>query len=354
MKSFLVVYRRTEGQTYLIQLLSNKYNNIMKKNKLGRTNLEVSEIALGGGWVGGLFIDADYKVMERAIELALESGINWIDTAESYSEGVSEKNIGLLLACLKKEKKLFVSSKARLDPQSSETFESQIDRKLDNSLKRLKLDRINLYQLHNKIKIEKAYESLTEGEILSTNGVGDIMLKLKEDGRVENIGITALGDTKPIKNVLKTGCFDTAQIYYNLLNPTAELKEISSWNDQDFSGLIPECEKQNMGILGIRLFAAGLLASHVRHGREIPVTHVIDRKEEERRVKKIFQLAGEKYGNRAQFALRYGLSSNKIQSLIVGMASLEHLENSIQAVKMGPLPDSLLKDISELQKRNFF
>jgi len=326
----------------------------MKKNKLGRTNLEVSQITLGGGWVGGLFIDAEYKVMERAIELALASGINWIDTAESYSEGVSEKNIGSLLACLKKEEKLYVSSKARLDPQSSETFESQIDRKLDNSLKRLKLDRLNLYQLHNKIKIDKSSEALTEKEILSTNGVSDIMLKLKEDGRVENIGITALGDTKPIKNVLKTGYFDTAQIYYNLLNPTAELKETSLWNDHDFSGLIPECEKQNMGILGIRLFAAGILATDVRHGREIPVTDVIDIKEEERRVKKIFHLAGETYGNRAQFALRYGLSSNKIQSLIVGMASVEHLENSIQAVEMGPLPDSLLKDISELQKRNFF
>jgi aryl-alcohol dehydrogenase-like predicted oxidoreductase len=130
----------------------------MKKNKLGRTNLEVSQITLGGGWVGGLFIDAEYKVMERAIELALASGINWIDTAESYSEGVSEKNIGSLLACLKKEEKLYVSSKARLDPQSSETFESQIDRKLDNSLKRLKLDRLNLYQLHNKIKIDKSSE----------------------------------------------------------------------------------------------------------------------------------------------------------------------------------------------------
>ena len=91
----------------------------MKKNKLGRTNLEVSQITLGGGWVGGLFIDAEYKVMERAIELALASGINWIDTAESYSDGVSEKNIGSLLACLKKEEKLYVSSKARLDPQSS-------------------------------------------------------------------------------------------------------------------------------------------------------------------------------------------------------------------------------------------
>ena len=68
----------------------------MKKNKLGRTNLDISEITLGGGWVGGLFIDAEYKVMEKAIELALDNGINWIDTAESYSEGVSEKNIGIL------------------------------------------------------------------------------------------------------------------------------------------------------------------------------------------------------------------------------------------------------------------
>ena len=86
----------------------------MKKNKLGRTNLEISEIALGGGWVGGLFIDAEYKVMEKAIELALDNGINWIDTAESYSEGVSEKNIGILLDSLNQNEKLYVSSKARL------------------------------------------------------------------------------------------------------------------------------------------------------------------------------------------------------------------------------------------------
>lgn len=337
----------------LTQLLLNKDNNIMKKHKLGRTNLEISQITLGGGWVGGLFIDAEYKVMERAIELALESGINWIDTAESYSEGISEKNIGLLLAYLKKEEKLYVSSKARLDPQSSETFESQIDRKLDNSLKRLKLDKLNLYQLHNKIKIEKSSESLTEKEILATNGVSDIMLKLKEDGRVENIGITALGDTKPIKNVLKTGYFDTAQIYYNLLNPTADFVKTGSWNDHDFSGLISECKKQDMGILGIRVFAAGLLATDIRHGREIPVTDVIDIKEEERRVERLLHLVGEKYGNRAQFAIRYGLSCRKIHSIVLGLGTLEHLENSIQAVEMGDLPEHVLEKILNLQKSNF-
>ena len=326
----------------------------MKKNKLGRTNLDISEITLGGGWVGGLFIDAEYKVMEKAIELALEKGINWIDTAESYSEGVSEKNIGMLLDSLKQNEKLYVSSKARLDPQSSETFESQIDRKLDNSLKRLKLDQLNLYQLHNKITHEKSSGTLTEKEILEKNGVAEIMLKLKEDQRVQNIGITALGDTNSIKNVLEIGYFDTAQIYYNLLNPSAEFEEANDWNDHDFSGLISICNKHKMGILGIRVFAAGLLATDIRHGREIPVTNVINLEEEQRRAHKVSDLIGEKYGNRAQYALRYGLSSKNIHSIVIGMATLEHLKNSIEAVEMGPLPASLLEDISELQKSNFF
>ena len=325
----------------------------MKKNKLGRTNLEISEIALGGGWVGGLFIDAEYKVMENAIELALDRGINWIDTAESYSEGVSEKNIGMLLDCLNPNEKIYVSTKARLDPQSSETFESQIDRKLDNSLKRLKLDQLNLYQLHNKITLEKGSETLTEKEVLEANGLAEIMLKLKEDQRVQNIGITALGDTNSIKNVLETGYFDTAQVYYNLLNPSVEFEEADAWNDHDFSGLISVCNKHKMGVLGIRVFAAGLLATDIRHGREIPVTNVINIDEEERRAHKLSELVGENYGNRAQYALRYGLSSKNINSIVIGMATLEHLKNSIEAVEMGPLPASLLKDISELQKANF-
>ena len=59
----------------------------MKKNKLGRTGLEVSEVVLGGGWVGGLFIDPSYDIMEKALKLSIQSGINCIDTAETYSDG---------------------------------------------------------------------------------------------------------------------------------------------------------------------------------------------------------------------------------------------------------------------------
>ena len=325
----------------------------MKKNKLGRTGLDISQVILGGGWVGGLFIDPKYETMEKAIEFSIESGINWIDTAESYNDGQSEKNIGDLLSSLSGENKLQVSSKARLDPKSSETFESQLDRKLDNSLKRLKLDKLELYQLHNKITLEESDETLTSAQILKTNSVSEIMEKIKEDGRVDSIGFTALGDTVPIKDVVNTGSFDTVQIYYNLLNPTANFDDKGLWNDHDFSGLISDCQKQNMGIMGIRIFAAGLLATDIRHGREIPVTHVIDTSEQEKRVKKIFELVGEAYGNRAQFSLRYGLSTNNLHSVVLGLASLDHLENSIQAVEMGPLPKDVLEEILKLQKTNF-
>jgi L-galactose dehydrogenase/L-glyceraldehyde 3-phosphate reductase len=325
----------------------------MKNIKLGRTDLNVSEVVLGGGWVGGLFIDPSYEVMEKALEISIESGINWIDTAETYSEGQSEKNIGDLLSALPVKDKFYISSKARLDPKSSESFGSQIDRKLDNSLKRLKTDKLDLYQLHNKITFEEGVETLTSAQILEKNGVCDIMEKIKEDSRVDHIGLTALGDTKPIRDVVNTGCFDTAQIYYNLLNPTATFKEKGIWNDQDFSNLVSDCQTQNMGILGIRVFAAGLLATDIRHGREIPVTHMIDIKEEERRVQRIYKVVGQTYGNRAQLAVRYGLSAESLHCTVLGLATLEHLQNAIQAVEMGPLPKDVLEKILELQKSNF-
>ena len=325
----------------------------MKNIKLGRTDLNVSEVVLGGGWVGGLFIDPSYEVMEKALEISIESGINWIDTAETYSEGQSEKNIGDLLSALPVKDKFYISSKARLDPKSSESFGSQIDRKLDNSLKRLKTDKLDLYQLHNKITFEEGVETLTSAQILEKNGVCDIKEKIKEDSRVDHIGLTALGDTKPIRDVVNTGCFDTAQIYYNLLNPTATFKEKGIWNDQDFSNLVSDCQTQNMGILGIRVFAAGLLATDIRHGREIPVTHMIDIKEEERRVQRIYKVVGQTYGNRAQLAVRYGLSAESLHCTVLGLATLEHLQNAIQAVEMGPLPKDVLEKILELQKSNF-
>ena len=179
------------------------------------------------------------------------------------------------------------------------------------------------------------------------------MEKLKSEGRIKNIGITALGDLKPITEVIQTGGFDSAQIYYNLLNPSAIFNDRKEWNDHDFSGLINECEKHDMGIMCIRIFAAGILATDVRHGREIPVTQGISELEQKRRVKKLFDLINIQKETRAQTSIRYGLSNIHLSCIVAGIAKIEHLDEIIEATKMGPLDKQILEKITALQKSNF-
>ena len=83
----------------------------MKIRRFGRTEFKISQLTFGGGWVGGILIDPDKEIMHKALSLASEKGINWIDTAESYSEGKSEKNIGELLSSFSNDK--FQISRAR-------------------------------------------------------------------------------------------------------------------------------------------------------------------------------------------------------------------------------------------------
>ena len=324
----------------------------MKKNRLGRTELKVSQIVLGGGWVGGLFIDSDLGVMEKALVKAINAGINWIDTAESYSEGQSEKNIGLLLSSIKNNN-IYISSKARLEPISSETIFSQLDRKIDESLERLSRSYIDLYQLHNRIEKVGTNEYFSAREIIQRKGVLDSMEKLKSEGRIKNIGITALGNLEPIKEVISTNGFDTAQVYYNLLNPSSAFKNRDKWDDHDFSGIVDQCLKYDMGIMCIRIFAAGYLATDIRHGREIPVTQGISEIEQKRRIEKLFELLKNEQGERAQLALRYGLSNQSLSCIVTGLSKIEHLDQIIEAESSGPLDEEMIEKINFLQKSNF-
>ena len=70
----------------------------MNTKRLGRTDLEISEIVLGGGYVGGVFLHGNDDTRRRVLRMALDNGVNWIDTAPSYGDGQSESAIGQLLA----------------------------------------------------------------------------------------------------------------------------------------------------------------------------------------------------------------------------------------------------------------
>ena len=158
----------------------------MKIRRFGRTEFKISQLTFGGGWVGGILIDPDKEVMHKALSLASEKGVNWIDTAEAYSEGKSEKNIGDLLSLFSNDK-FQISTKARLDPNSSESIVSQIDRKIDASLGRLQRNFVELYQLHNPIQNIGDKNNFSAKDILKKGGVADVMQKFKSDKRIKKV-----------------------------------------------------------------------------------------------------------------------------------------------------------------------
>ena len=324
----------------------------MKIRRFGRTEFKISQLTFGGGWVGGILIDPDKEIMHKALSQASEKGINWIDTAESYSEGKSEKNIGELLSSFSNDT-FQISTKGRLDPNSSESIISQIDRKIDASLARLQRNFVELYQLHNRIQNVSDKNNFSVKDILKKGGVADAMEKFKSDGRIKSIGITALGDINAINEVVLSDCFDVAQIYYNLLNPSASFSSQGEWNDHNFSNLIKNCVSKDMGLMNIRIYAAGYLATDKRHGREIPITFGINETELNKRVEKINLIMRDIQGTKAQKALRYGLSNDDMSTIVIGLAEISHLEEALEGYELGSLDEEILRKIEELQKNNF-
>src|SRR5437868_8563089 len=154
----------------------------MKKNRLGRTGLEVSEIAFGGGVTGGILIEPNELTRVHALLRAVAGGINWIDTAPLYGNGASEETIGRHLAALKPQP--YISTKVRIERDDLDDLAGSIERSLERSLRRLGVGSIALFQLHNQLGAAVGDRPcLSAAQVLETDGIADIFDRLKEQGR---------------------------------------------------------------------------------------------------------------------------------------------------------------------------
>ena len=199
-----------------------------------------------------------------------------------------------------------------------------------------------LFQLHNQIGATTERHLLGVDEILRPGGVADIFDRLRGEGYFDHHGLTALGETAAIVEVLRSGRFDTAQVYYNMLNPSAARSMPLSWRGQDFAGVIAACRAQDMGIMNIRVLAAGVLASDTRHGREVVVATDAALEQEAARARAIFDRLGTDHGTRAQAAIRFALANPDLSTVVVGLATLDQLDEALAAFEAGPLPDAAL------------
>lgn len=323
----------------------------MRYREFGKTGLKTSEIAFGGGFVGGVLIRADDETKLAVVRRALAAGINWIDTAPAYGVGASEAALGWILREV--EAAPHLSTKVMLDTAHLDDIPGEVEDSLAGSLRRLRRESVDLVQLHNPIGAAAGKGQVSVDLVLGEGGVADALERVRDQGLTRHIGITGLGEADAIRTVIASGRFDSAQVYYNLINPSAARALPSGWSGHDFSGVLAACADQGIAVMAIRVLAAGVLATEARHGREIVLTKGSEMEAEERRARVVWDALGEDHGTRAQAAVRFALARPEVSCAVVGLAEPDHLEQALAAAEMGPLPADALARLDALYDAEF-
>jgi aryl-alcohol dehydrogenase-like predicted oxidoreductase len=209
----------------------------MKYRKLGKTDFEISEISLGTWQVGGVWgDDFSHENADKILNSAVDAGINFIDTADVYSDGESEKAVGRFVKS--RSERIFVATKCgrQLNPHVNEAYQPAVLRKfVENSLKNMGLETLDLIQLH-----------CPPTEVYYRPEIFELFDRLKDEGKILNLGISV----EKVEEALKGIEFDnvtTVQIIFNTFRQRpAEL-------------FFEQAKNKNIGVIVRVPLASGLL-----------------------------------------------------------------------------------------------
>lgn len=327
----------------------------MEYRLLGKTGLRVSALGFGCGTVGGLIIREEPRRRVQAVARAIEAGINYFDTASMYGDGQSEIHLGQVLKELKAE--VYVGTKVRLTAADLGDIGGAIHRSVEASLQRLGQEQVDLIQLHNAI-VPLRRTGAAGGVALTAHEVMEEVItafrQLQADGKVRFYGITGLGETSALHEVMATTLLHTVQVCYNLLNPSAGHTIPQGFPGQDYGLLIAKATEYGMGSIGIRVLAAGALSGQeARHPIAVPSVAPIgtgpDYHTDVQRAQVLSVLVQEGYApDMIEASLRFAWSTPQLSTALVGCSSLEHLEHAIAAQARGPLPGAALERLTQV------
>jgi aryl-alcohol dehydrogenase-like predicted oxidoreductase len=312
----------------------------MEQRRLGRTGLMVSVLGYGAGAVGGLFTKGRPEDQERAAARAIEAGINYFDTAALYGNGESERNLGRVLKALKAN--VIVGSKVRLSAEHRADLAKGVAQGMDDTLKRMGSDHVDLFQLHNPLVAKDGGDRLAID--IALEHVAPALEKLRKAGKTRFIGLSGVGETTALHRAIDSKLFDTVQVVYNALNPSAGGALPKGAPGQNYDRLLDKAKAADMGTIIIRALAGGALSGTAeRHPLAMQVVDPIgsapDFAADVARAKELEPLVREAGASSlTELAERFVISHPAVSTMLVGYSTLEQLEAAIAAVNKGGLP----------------
>ena len=294
--------------------------------------MEVTEIGLGTWSLGGAYGHVEPDEAREVIRRAFELGINFFDTADIYGRGKSETFIGEVLSDVRD--KVIIATKVGWDFYHGEKVKHNFDPDyikfaIEQSLKRLRTDYVDIYQLHNP-----------EIEVLKDDRVIDVLESLKAQGVIRFWGVS-VSHSEDARVAMERGA-QTLQLVYNIL-------------DREHGGFaIPEAHKRGIGIIVRTPLAYGFLTG--KYSTESKFSETDFRRNFDRKRMKRYVIVADKLKNAfkdsgftlAQIAIRFVLSNPLISTVIPGAKSVKQLEENVKAAEAAPLSQNELKLIDSI------
>lgn len=301
---------------------------------LGSTGLKISEMGFGSWAIGGNSYGTVHDQDSlRALEVALDKGIHFIDTADVYGKGHSEELIGRAIQKYPRDQ-VVIATKAGWDFYHGlirRNFDLEyLSFALEESLKRLKTDYIDLFQLHNPFK-----EMALNPALLAA------LKKLQQSGKIRFYGVSVHG-SREARFWIEHTDVQTVQVAFHLLD------------QEPRTGLFPLIEKEGRGLIVREPLACGILTEKYGEDFLFPKSDHRRRWPKEKlrldaeKIKKLKSCLAQLNVPLFQIALEFVLSFSQVSVVIPGMKSEVQVRSNLKAVKEKKLAASLIQDICRL------
>ena len=320
----------------------------MEYTELGRTGLRVSRAGFGGGGIGQVWGATTDEESVRAVHRALDLEINFFDVAPGYGNGKAEEVLGTALEG--RRDRAVVATKVRLRAEEMEDVAGAVNRSVEASLRRLRMDSVDVLHVHNRFTAQRgeAPDSLSAAD--ASGPVLEAYQKVQAAGKTRFIGLSAMDHHVPtMKRIMESGHYDTVLAYYNLLNRTAQEVPPQGVSLLDQGQIIPLAKSLGMGVIGIRSHAAGALSTQL--DRVVRPDTLVG--QDEARAKTLDFLVAGQIRTLSQAAMVFCLMNPDIDTTVPGVKNVAEAEEIAGCVDLPPIPASHLGRLRELYARGF-